>query len=577
MLSGADLRRFLGIVPDLTAAYNRTRAETILPLRNSDSNSHRDQADVADDPATLCSQSAPADIVLISSASSLTRSEKLMAKQNYDVVIGLEVHAQLRTESKLFCGCSTQFRPDQPNTQTCPVCLGLPGALPVMNQEALRLAMMTGLALNCTIAGETRWDRKQYYYPDLPKAYQISQYDQPFSSGGWLDVGGEAEDCSAVRRIRINRVHLEEDAGKNIHDETGGNADSRVDLNRTGTPLMEIVSEPDLRSAPESRQYLEKLRSLLLFLGVSDCNMQEGSLRCDANVNLHLYGEDGRTTATPIVELKNMNSFRNVELAIDYEVRRQYQVWQKTGHVLGDLPKQTRGWDADRGVTFGQREKEDSSDYRYFPDPDLQLVVTSDAEIDELRAALPETAESRRTRYETQLGLSEYDIGVILDQGPEFAEYFEQVQKACNDAKTAANWMTQDILRDLRTRGEAIEDFCLDSATLGYLLAQVTGGRITTKSARDVYAELLDQMAGARILPAMVEQIISDRSLEIVRDDAALDAAIAAAFSAMPAAVDDFRGGKKNALGPLIGMVMKQVAGADPREVRDRLAAAAES
>lgn len=497
-----------------------------------------------------------------------------MAKSVYEVIIGLEVHAQLKTQSKLFCGCSTQFRPDQPNQQTCPVCLGLPGALPVMNREAFRLSLMTGLALNCNIAEQTRWDRKQYYYPDLPKAYQISQYDQPFSNAGWLEIAGD-QDGGEHRRIRINRVHLEEDAGKNIHDESGRGADSRVDLNRTGTPLMEIVSEPDLRSAAEARRYLESLKSLLLFLGVSDCNMQEGSLRCDANVNLHLLGPAGDPIATPIVELKNMNSFRNVELAIEYEVRRQYQLWQKTGHVKGDLPKQTRGWDAEKGVTFGQREKEDSSDYRYFPDPDLQFVLTTPAEIDQLRSELPETPDSLKERFCQQLGLSEYDAGVILDQGPEFAAYFEQVQQTCGDAKTAANWVTQDVLRDLRSHGVSITQFYMNAGTLGFLLAQVVQSRITTKSARDIYAALYTSGNESGVDAAAVNQLIADRGLEIVRDDAALDAAVQAALKVRADAVADFRKGNQKALGPLIGMVMQQVAGADPRDVRDRLAAAA--
>ncbi|MDA1229868.1 MAG: Asp-tRNA(Asn)/Glu-tRNA(Gln) amidotransferase subunit GatB, partial [Planctomycetota bacterium] len=245
-----------------------------------------------------------------------------MSTVQYDVIIGLEVHTQLKTQSKLFCGCSTTFRPNDPNTQTCPVCLGLPGSLPVMNRRAFELSLTTALALNCEIAPSTRWDRKQYYYPDLPKAYQISQFDLPFSSKGWLDIAAD-DATQPPRRIRITRAHLEEDAGKNVHDDSVRGAESRVDLNRTGTPLLEIVSEPDLRSASEARRYLENLRSLLLFLEVSDCNMQEGSLRCDANVNLHVHNADGSRTATPIVELKNMNSFRNVELAVEYEVRRQ--------------------------------------------------------------------------------------------------------------------------------------------------------------------------------------------------------------------------------------------------------------
>ncbi|MCA9063740.1 MAG: Asp-tRNA(Asn)/Glu-tRNA(Gln) amidotransferase subunit GatB, partial [Planctomycetaceae bacterium] len=303
-----------------------------------------------------------------------------MASSDYTLIIGLEVHCQLKTNSKLFCGCSTEFRPDEPNTQTCPVCLGLPGALPVMNRRAFELSVRTALALDCEIARYTKWDRKQYYYPDLPKAYQISQYDLPFSSNGQLVIAND-DPQGTPRTIRITRAHLEEDAGKNIHDESGRGGDSMVDLNRTGTPLLEIVSEPDLRSASEARRYLEELRALLLFIGVSDCNMQEGSLRCDANVNLHIHNADGTTTPTPIAELKNMNSFRNVELAIEYEAKRQFSQFQKTGKRLGEAPKQTRGWDAEGGRTFVQREKEESSDYRYFPDPDLVPVELTQEEI----------------------------------------------------------------------------------------------------------------------------------------------------------------------------------------------------
>lgn len=497
-----------------------------------------------------------------------------MSTVQYDVIIGLEVHTQLKTHSKLFCGCSTAFRPNEPNTQTCPVCLGLPGSLPVMNRHAFELSLKTALALNCEIASSTRWDRKQYYYPDLPKAYQISQFDLPFSSKGWLDIAAD-DTTQPPRRIRITRAHLEEDAGKSVHDDSVRGAESRVDLNRTGTPLLEIVSEPDLRSASEARRYLENLRSLLLFLEVSDCNMQEGSLRCDANVNLHVHNADGSRTATPIIELKNMNSFRNVELAVEYEVRRQAVHWQKTGQTISDAPKQTRGWDAERGVTFAQREKEDSSDYRYFPDPDLFPVTTTTEQVEAIRKSLPETPAARRERFQIQLGLSEYDALVILDQGPEMAAWFEEVANLCGDAKTAANWVTQDILRDLNADGLSIETFPITAEILGTLLKCITTERITTKSARDIYAALREDAANDLAIGATsIDRLIATRGLEIVRDSAALDTAISAAIVAKPDAVNDFRSGKQNAIGPLIGMIMKQVAGADPKQVRELLIAA---
>lgn len=487
---------------------------------------------------------------------------------DYTIVIGLEVHTQLRTESKLFCGCANQFNPDEPNTQTCPVCLGLPGSLPVMNRHAFDLALKTGLALNCTIPHFTKWDRKQYYYPDLPKAYQISQYDLPFSEHGWLDIANDDPD-SPPRRIRITRAHLEEDAGKNVHDESGRGGDSCVDLNRTGTPLLEIVSEPDLRTASEARRYLEDLKSLLLFIGVSDCNMQEGSLRCDANVNLHIHNADGSVTATPIVELKNMNSFRNVELAIEYEAKRQFRDFQKTGRTIKDAPKTTRGWDAERNSTFAQREKEESSDYRYFPDPDLVPVVLTEAEIDAVRQSLPETPAVRRERFTTTLGLSDYDASVIIGQGPELTEYFEQVAAACGDGKTAANWVTQDILRDLNANGLSLAQFPLTAEILGALLNWITQDRITNKSAREVYAILKDSHSETPWTVADVDRLAAER--EIVRDTGAVEAAAKAAIAAMPEAAEHVRGGKMQAIGPMIGMVMKQVAGADPKSVREVL------
>ncbi|MCA9267292.1 MAG: Asp-tRNA(Asn)/Glu-tRNA(Gln) amidotransferase subunit GatB, partial [Planctomycetales bacterium] len=317
----------------------------------------------------------------------------------YDVIIGLEVHVQLLTQTKLFCRCSTRFGAE-PNTQTCPVCIGMPGALPVMNGAAYALALKTAVALNCEIPEFTKWDRKQYYYPDLPKGYQISQFDLPMSQHGWLEIS-DPKGQFETKRVRITRAHLEEDAGKSMHDEAAGKADSRIDLNRTGTPLLEIVSEPDMRSPLEARAYLSELKLLLTYLGVSDCNMEEGSLRVDANVNLHVH-EAGGKTATPIVEIKNMNSFRAVERALSFEADRQWRVWQEKRQKLGDVPKQTRGWDDRAQFTRRQRSKEESSDYRYFPDPDLMPVVTTAAEVDAVRDALGEAPAALRSRLSEQ-------------------------------------------------------------------------------------------------------------------------------------------------------------------------------
>lgn len=487
---------------------------------------------------------------------------------DYTVIIGLEVHTQLKTESKLFCGCPNQFNPDHPNTQTCPVCLGLPGALPVMNRHAFDLSVRTALALNCTIPKFTKWDRKQYYYPDLPKAYQISQFDLPMSEHGWLEIAND-EEGGPVRRIGITRAHLEEDAGKNIHDESGGRGDSCVDLNRTGTPLLEIVSDPDLRSASEARRYLEDIRTLLLFVDVSDCNMQEGSLRCDANVNLHYHNADGSTTATPLVELKNMNSFRNVEMAIEFEVKRQHKEFQKTGLTIEDTSKVTRGWDADAGRTFAQREKEQMSDYRFFPDPDLVPVVLTEAEIEAVRATLPETPAIKGFRFQSDLGLTEYDAKVIIGQGPALTQYFETVTEACGDGKTAANWTTQDVLRDLNATESSIANFPITSQILGTLLKWITDERLTNKSAREVYSLLKKKAESGEISTADVDTLAAER--EIVNDTGALETAITAAIASRPEAVEDVKNGKLQAVGPMMGMVMKQVGGADPKVVRQML------
>lgn len=488
---------------------------------------------------------------------------------DYTTIIGLEVHTQLKTQSKLFCGCANKFNPDHPNTQTCPVCLGLPGALPVMNRHAFDLSLKTGLALNCHIPHFTKWDRKQYYYPDLPKAYQISQFDLPFSEKGYLDIAND-EEGGERRRINITRAHLEEDAGKNIHDESGRGGDSCVDLNRTGTPLLEIVSEPDLRTASEARRYLEDLRTLLLFIDVSDCNMQEGSLRCDANVNLHVHNADGSTTATPIVELKNMNSFRNVELAIEYEVKRQWKDFQKTGQTIDDAPKFTRGWDAERNQTFAQREKEDMSDYRYFPDPDLIPVVLTEEEIEAVRASLPETPALKLERFQSELGLGEYDSSVVIGQGPELTAYFESVVSLCGDAKAAANWVTQDVLRDLNASEGSLAEFPVTAELLGETLKFIADDKITNKSAREIYAALMKAAeSGDTPTVALVHSLAAER--EIVRDTGAMESAVAAAIAAQPKAVADVKEGRLQAVGPMMGMVMKQLGGADAKEVRELL------
>lgn len=496
---------------------------------------------------------------------------------HYETIIGLEVHVQLQTKTKIFCGCSTAFNPDNPNVQTCPVCLGLPGSLPVMNRTAFRLAMKTALAINCEIARFTKWDRKQYYYPDLPKGYQISQYDLPFSHDGWLDIEVNPE-TGATKRIGFIRAHLEEDAGKNLHDESGRGHDSLVDLNRAGTPLVEIVSQPDLRSAAEAKLCLEELRLLLTYLGVSDCNMQEGSLRCDANVNLWIHTDDGQKIATPIVEIKNLNSFRGVEQAIEYEAARQFEEWKQTGKQLGNVPKQTRGWDANRGATFAQRGKEEASDYRYFPDPDLTPVKVSEEFFAEVKAELCEFPSARRRRYRQQFGLSHYDADVIVAQGDHFTNYFELVASTCGDGKQAANWVTQDVLRELNARGLTIDSFPIRPDVLGNLLQRVTANQLTVKSAREVFDTLLtdyddahERNTTADLSISRVEAVIAERGLAIVTDTSAITKIIADVIARNPKPVADFKSGKQAAAGALIGQIMKELKGADAKVVRQML------
>lgn len=484
------------------------------------------------------------------------------------LIVGLEVHVQLLTNTKIFCGCINHFNPNAPNTQTCPVCLGHPGSLPVMNEEAFRLSLITALALNCEIAQFTKWDRKQYFYPDLPKGYQISQYDLPFSHDGWLEV---TSDDGSRRKIRINRAHLEEDAGKNIHDETGRGNDSQVDLNRTGTPLLEIVSEPDIRSAAEAKSYLEELHLLLTFLGVSDCNMQEGSLRCDANVNLHI-GEGDEKIATPIVEVKNLNSFRAVEASIEFETARQRKIFAETGRKLGDpgVTKETRGWDANRNATFGQRGKEDAADYRYFPDPDLIPVTVTSERIAEIKAALPEPPASRRRRFEIELGLSAYDADVIVNQGKELADYYEEVVSISKDGKQAANWVTQDILREMKERSQSINEFPIRADILGTIIKRVVGNKITNKSGREVLSALLAEVDDDNAIDAgRVDTLIAELGLEVVSDTGALEEAVQAAIADSPKAVEDFKAGKQQAVGAMIGKVMRVAKGADAKAVRE--------
>ena len=476
----------------------------------------------------------------------------------YEVIIGLEVHVQLSTESKLFCGCRTTFGA-APNTQTCPVCIGLPGALPVMNEAAFRLSLKTALALNCEIPEYTKWDRKQYYYPDLPKAYQISQFDLPMSANGYLEIA-DPKGRFAAKKVGIIRAHLEEDAGKSMHDEQSGKGDSRIDLNRTGTPLLEIVSEPDMRSPAEARAFLNELKLLLTYLEVSDCNMQEGSLRVDANVNLHVPVET-ETIATPIVEVKNMNSFRAVERALEFESKRHFQQWQETGQKLGDVPKQTRGWDDAAEVTKPQRGKEESSDYRYFPDPDLVPVTVTADEVNQVRESMRELPARIRHRLHEDYSIPEYDADVIVNQGRDVVQYFEQVADECGDAKQASNWLQQDVLRTLNEKDLAIQQFPVSASRLAALLKAVSDGELDNSRAKDVFKEMLDAKVD-------VAQAMQTLGIEKV-DSSALETLCGELLAANPKIVDDVRNGKMQAVGALIGQAKKKNPNVNPGQVRE--------
>lgn len=472
----------------------------------------------------------------------------------YEPVIGLEVHAQILTESKIFCGCSTRFG-DSPNRNTCPVCMGFPGVLPVLNRKVVEHTIRTGLATHCTIARRSRWARKNYFYPDLPKGYQISQYELPLCTGGHVDVGGDG----ASKRVRLTRIHMEEDAGKNIHDARGDH--SLVDLNRAGVPLMEIVSEPDMRSPDEAGDYLRTLRSILEYLEVCDGNMEEGSFRCDANVSLRPEGDDELGVK---VEIKNLNSFKAVEKALEHEIRRQGQVLSDGGTVA----QETRLWDPDAEVTRSMRSKEHAHDYRYFPDPDLLPLEIDDAWVSEIRETLPELAQERQTRFMEEHGLSAYDAD-ILTQRRDVADYFEAAVKVHANPKAIANWLMGDLFRVLKERrldaALRIENWPVAANDLARMVQLVDQGTISGKLAKTVFTEMLETGKGP-------DAIVKDKGLQQVSDTGALDAAVDEVLAACEAQVAEFRAGKEKVFGFLVGQVMKATRGkANPQMVNEIL------
>jgi len=456
---------------------------------------------------------------------------------NFETIIGLEVHVELKTKSKIFCGCSTEFGAP-PNTHTCPICLGHPGVLPVLNKEAVEFAMRAAMALNCEIATDTKFDRKNYFYPDNPKAYQISQYDQPIGRNGYIEieVGGKK------KRIGITRLHLEEDAGKLTHVEDG----SLVDFNRVGTPLIEIVSEPDIRTPEEAYAYLEKLKAIMQYTGVSDCKMEEGSLRCDANLSLRPYGQEEFGTKT---ELKNLNSFSFVQKGLEYEQERQARVLLSGGIIQ----QETRRFDEATKTTILMRVKEGSEDYRYFPEPDLVKLHIDDAWKEKVRVQIPELPDARKARYINELGLPAYDADV-LTQVKAMADFFEATIAAGADAKQASNWLMGEVNGYLNAENLDITDIPMTPEALAKLIALIEKGTISSKIAKKVFKELMKNGGDP-------EQIVKEKGLVQISDEGALREIILPILDANEQSIIDYKNGKDRALGFLVGEVMKKTRG----------------
>ncbi|TYP68611.1 Asp-tRNA(Asn)/Glu-tRNA(Gln) amidotransferase subunit GatB [Paenibacillus methanolicus] len=457
----------------------------------------------------------------------------------YETVVGLEVHVELHTKSKIFCGCSTSFGAP-PNTHTCPICLGHPGVLPVLNKQAVEYAMKAAMALNCTVADVSKFDRKNYFYPDSPKAYQISQYDQPIGENGYIDI----EVNGQTKRIGITRLHLEEDAGKLSHVD-GGYA-SLVDFNRVGTPLVEIVSEPDIRTPEEAKAYLEKLRAIMLYCDVSDVKMEEGSMRCDANISLRPYGQEKFGIRA---ELKNMNSFRGVVRGLEYEQMRQADILDGGGVVV----QETRRFDDTQGKTFSMRGKEEAHDYRYFPDPDL-VVMHIDAEWKErVRASIPELPGARKARYTSDYGLPAYDAEVITTS-KKLADFFEESLQYTKDAKQVSNWIMGELLGYLNANNLELDDVKITGQGLGEMIGLLEKGTINGKIAKTVFKSMLES-------GKLPQQIVEEQGLVQISDEGAVKAIVDEIVGANPQSVADFKAGKDKAIGFLVGQVMKASKG----------------
>lgn len=476
---------------------------------------------------------------------------------DYEMVIGLEVHVQMATDSKLFCSCSTRFGAD-PNDNTCPVCLGMPGVLPVVNKKAVEYAVRTALALGCKVNPVSVFARKNYFYPDLPSGYQISQYDQPLAEHGHLEIDvPDGNGGTYKKRVGITRLHMENDAGKSLHENAEGGDASLIDLNRAGVGLMEIVSEPDLRSPQEASEYLRVLRSIVRYLGVSDGNMQEGSLRCDANVSLRPRGSEKYGTRA---EIKNINSFKFVERAIIYEASRQEAVLNDGGKIV----QETRLFDSETGVTRSMRSKEEAHDYRYFPDPDLLPLAVEPAWIGEIKSSLPELPLAKRERFRKDYGHSEEEALTLTADRP-LADYFEEVAKQSGDARLATNWIKNELLRELNNDDRAIENSPISAAHMVELIKLLADGTISGKIAKDVFAEMYSSARGAN-------EIVKEKNLVQIADEGSIRPACEEVIKANAAQVEQYRSGKSAVLGFFVGQVMKKTGGkANPKMVNQIL------
>lgn len=469
---------------------------------------------------------------------------------SYEPVIGLEVHVQLKTKSKVFCGCTTEFG-GAPNTQTCPVCLGFPGTLPVLNQRALKGTIRVALALNCSISQKMQFHRKNYFYPDLPKNFQISQYDEPLSYNGYLKIKSDGTE----KTIKIKRVHLEEDTGKLMHEE--GENSSLIDFNRSGIPLLEIVSEPDINSSDEAYRYLTTLKSILQYLEVSDCDMEKGSLRCDANISVRKKGESALGTKT---EIKNMNSFKGVKAALEYEFERQVKILESGEKLI----QETRLWDPERGITQSMRSKEEAHDYRYFPEPDLVPYILPEGLIDMEKKALPELPQARKARFIKTYGLPEYDADV-LTQDKELADFYEDCTKYYDKPKVISNWMMTDVLGYLNAKATQLKAIKLTSQNLAGLLKEIDSGKISGKMAKDILIEMLEAGKDAR-------KIIEEKGLVQISDEVQLERFAEEVIAENKKTVEDYLKGKENAIMFLVGQVMKKTKGrANPAVINEIL------